>query len=213
MIQDFYTLSSGQKDPKNLVVILHGYGSNNKNLLFMAQYWKTKLEDTLFIIPNAPTPLPHSDGYQWFEIGDLSAPYLQKGAQEMGPILKKFIKGVQSSYKISWEKTIIVGFSQGGMLALSTGLLFKNLCRGALSYSGGLFLPLSQVNTPPNQIDICLIHGEKDTVVPCAASEETHDQLKEKEYTVFLHLRPQIEHQIDETGLSQGLSFIKSVIQ
>jgi phospholipase/carboxylesterase len=212
MIQDFYILSSVRKAPKYLIIVLHGYGANGKNLLSMTQYWKNILKDTLFVVPNAPIPLPHSpNGYQWFDIGDLSVPYLRKGSHEAAPILRDFIINIQTSYKIPGEKTTLTGFSQGGMLALATGLLYENLCKGILSYSGGLFLPPEQLSLISPKIDICLVHGTADTVVPCSASKETETYLTKRNNKVIFHPIPNLAHQINETGLLQGAHFIKSL--
>lgn len=212
MIQDFYIISSVRKNPKRLIIVLHGYGANGKNLLFMAQYWKNLLKDTLFVVPNAPTPLSHTpDGYQWFNIGDLTPPYLRKGSEEAAPMVRDFIKNIQKSYNIPSEKTTLTGFSQGGMLALTTGLLYQNICKGIVSYSGGLFLSPEQLNAASPQINICLVHGTQDDVVPLAASQHAHALLLERKRKVTFHTIPHLTHQINETGLLHGARFIESL--
>src|SRR3989344_1008246 len=213
MIQDFYILSSARQAPKSLVVILHGYGADGKNLLFMAHYWKNLLKNTLFILPTAPFPLHHSinEGYQWFDIGDLEPSYLEKGSQEAAPFLRDFITKIQTAYKISGKKTVLAGFSQGSMMALATGLLHENLCQGILSYSGGLFLAAERLSPASAQIDFCLIHGRDDSVVPYTASTETRDFLVGKVHTVTLHSLSNLGHEISETGLQQGAEFISSL--
>ena len=212
MIQDFYILSSVRKNPKRLIIVLHGYGANGKNLLFMAQYWKNILKDTLFVVPNAPTPLSHSpDGYEWFNIGDLTPSYLKKGSEEAAPMVRDFIRNIQKSYNIPSQKTTIVGFSQGGMLALTTGLLYENICRGIVSYSGGLFLSPEQLNAASRDIDICLLHGTHDDVVPFSASQEAHALLSSKKRKVIFHTLPHLAHQINEVGLLEGAKFIQSL--
>lgn len=214
MIQDFYILSSARKAPKYLVIILHGYGANGKNLISMAQHWKNSIKDALFIVPDAPLPLPHAtDGYQWFEIGDLSPKYLEKGTREAAPIVSAFVKNIQKAYKISWDKTILSGFSQGGMMALTTGLLQDQLCKGIISYSGGLFLsPDTTFSSTPSSPDVCLIHGTHDSVVPYESSKKTQFYLQEKKIKVAFHSLLNVDHQINEVGLKKGAEFIKSVV-
>jgi phospholipase/carboxylesterase len=211
MIQDFYILSSSRKAPKYLVIILHGYGANGKNLISMAHYWKNIIKDALFIVPDAPLPLAHTaNGYQWFNIGDLSPAYLEKGSREAAPMVSTFVKNMQKAYNISWDKTILTGFSQGGMMALTAGLLHPHLCKGIISYSGGLFLsPDATIASTP---DVCLIHGTKDSMVPHESSEKTQLYLQEKQIKVIFHSLLNIEHQITEGGLMKGAEFIKSVV-
>lgn len=212
MIQDFYILSFARKTPKHLVIVLHGYGANSKDLISMAQYWKNILKDTLFVVPNAPTPVPHSvDGYQWFDIGDLSLPYLRQGSQDAASILRDFVINIQTAYKIPREKTTLSGFSQGGMLALATGLLYEPLCKGILSYSGGLFLSSEHLSSASSHVEVCLIHGTDDSVVPHAASKETYEYLLQRNNNVTFHSIPHLAHQINEAGLLQGAHFLQSM--
>lgn len=214
MIQDFYILSSARKTPKYLVIIFHGYGANGKNLISMAQYWKNILKDTLFIVPDAPTPLASTaDGYQWFDLGDLSPPYLEKGSCESAPIVQAFVRNIQNTYKVSWDKTILAGFSQGAMIALATGLLYDSLCKGIISYSGGLFLPHNSFLSQAAPLtEVCLIHGTHDSVVPHDSSKKTHLYLQENQIKVEFHSLTNIDHQINEAGLLKGAEFIKSSV-
>ncbi|MFN7662950.1 MAG: alpha/beta hydrolase [Alphaproteobacteria bacterium] len=210
MIQDFYILSSARKSPKYLVIILHGYGANGKNLLSMAQYWKNILKDTLFIVPNAPFPFPHDEnGYQWFEIGDLSPSYLMQGCQMAAPLLHTFITNIQNSYSTPPQRTILTGFSQGGMLALATGLAYEHTCQGILSYSGGLFLLPSLLSPSSHKVHIGLIHGTEDSVVPHQASIEAKQRLINNQNNVIFHSMPHLGHQINEEGLKHGAQFIQ----
>jgi predicted esterase len=58
--------------PKQLVVLLHGYGSNGEDLISLAPYWAKTLPDAQFVSPNAPDPVPgYPGGYQWFPITKL----------------------------------------------------------------------------------------------------------------------------------------------
>ena len=97
------------------------------------------------------------------------------------------------------------------MLALATGLLYENLCKGIISYSGGLFLSSNQLNSSSTQTEICLIHGTDDPVVPYTASRDTRDHLTQRNNKVVLHMIPNLTHQINETGLLQGAQFIQSL--
>jgi len=55
--------------PKQLVALLHGYGSNGEDLIGLAPYWRAALPDTVFISPNAPEPCPGAPGgYQWWSL-------------------------------------------------------------------------------------------------------------------------------------------------
>ena len=105
---------------------------------------------------------------------------------------------------------MIGGFSQGAMLALSSGLLYQKLCAGILAYSGGLYLGKHlPANTPAS---VCLIHGARDTVVPKDASESAYAYLSPS-FDTSLHILPDLEHAIDLRGLQLGEAFIKNTLK
>ena len=55
--------------PRHLMVLLHGYGSDGNDLIAIGRHWSTSLPDTLFVSPNAPDACDiNPSGYQWFPI-------------------------------------------------------------------------------------------------------------------------------------------------
>jgi hypothetical protein len=59
-------LSGGR--PKQIVLLLHGYGSNGADLISLAPHWQRELPDALFLAPNAPQRLGSLSGYQWWPL-------------------------------------------------------------------------------------------------------------------------------------------------
>ena len=65
-------LSKG--NPKNAVILCHGYGGDGKDISILASYWKNHLPDTIFICPDAPEKCAASpSGFQWFDLMDQTA--------------------------------------------------------------------------------------------------------------------------------------------
>jgi phospholipase/carboxylesterase len=54
---------------RNLVIRLHGVGSNGVNLVSLANVWRHALPDTEFAAPDAPFLFGHGSGRRWFERG------------------------------------------------------------------------------------------------------------------------------------------------
>ena len=44
------------KDIKNAIILLHGYGGDGKDISMLSLNWKRHLPNTLFICPNGPEP-------------------------------------------------------------------------------------------------------------------------------------------------------------
>src|SRR5262245_9958023 len=57
---------AGRGRASRLVLLLHGYGADGRDLLGLAPHWVQRLPDTAFLAPNAPFPCEMGFGYQWF---------------------------------------------------------------------------------------------------------------------------------------------------
>ena len=197
---------SGRK-AKSLVVLLHGYGSNGDDLISLAPYWSKMMPDTEFLAPNGPEAWEgYASGYQWFTLQEFTPPSVRTGLDAAQPHLKKYILEALAARNLSPRDLVIVGFSQGGMVALEMMFALPDL-RGIICYSGG-FYPSGK--TPPHEPypEILLVHGDADTVVPYDFFLEAQMQLKR------LGLHPQtltcagLGHSIDEEGLKAGEKFL-----
>jgi phospholipase/carboxylesterase len=197
---------SGQK-AKSLIIFLHGYGSNGDDLLSLAPYWSKMMPDTEFLAPNGPDICEsYSFGYQWFGLREFTPSYVRAGLTAVRPHLKKYILEILAARGLTPMDLAIVGFSQGGMVALDMVFALQGL-RGAMCYSGA-FYPLSELALPKPQPEILLVHGDEDTVVSYGYFLESQKQLEK----LGLHLQtltcPGLGHSIDEEGLKVGGKFL-----
>lgn len=113
--------------PRQLVVLLHGYGSDGSDLIALARHWQELLPDALFVSPNAhERAVDNPAGYQWFAIDIERLAALRDGAAFDGPpmarpVVVEFLKALWAQTGLSARETILCGFSQGAMMALHVG--------------------------------------------------------------------------------------------
>ena len=199
-------------DPDYLVLMLHGYGSNKHDLIGLAPELSSSLPEALFISPDAPFPCAMNPygGYQWFGLESWNPNDMLEGIQHAHPILDAFITQQLSLYNLTDDRLVLLGFSQGTMMSLHTGLRRKNTCAGILGFSGALLetetAPLSQeiVSKPP----VCLVHGMMDDVVPFQRMEEAEATLSNNNVSVETHACPHLMHGIDAQGIHAANSFL-----
>lgn len=201
--------------PKQIVVFLHGYGSNGQDLISLAPYWAPAAPDAIFISPDAPFPCELGMGFQWFSLwrtletaGTPVKNYadFKEGAEKAHQILDNYLDKLLETYELTADKMVLVGFSQGTMMSLYTGLRRDQALAGILGYSGAILdLPEKEpINKPP----INLIHGENDSVVPVSAYHDAVKKLRENGYDVSGHTTPGLDHSIDGEGVESGAKFI-----
>ena len=80
----------GNGKPKQLVVLLHGYGSNGDDLIGLAPFFAQALPEAEFLSPNAPFPCELSPfGFQWFGLEDRSPGMKLGGVKVAAQILAR----------------------------------------------------------------------------------------------------------------------------
>ena len=206
------------KTPKFLVILLHGYGANGENLIELANEFQPIIQDAYFIAPNAIEPweggFPNS--YQWFSLYagverkalDVLAPKIKNANQ----ILLKFIENQLQRFNLSYENLILVGFSQGSMMAIYQGLIMPKKIAGIISFSGKVVEPVSVGDKIISKPNICLIHGTHDAVLPFANFDEAQKILKQHQVPFEAHAIANLDHTIDIRAVRIAQNFIKKIV-
>ncbi len=195
---------------KRLVVLLHGYGADGHDLIGLGKQWGPDLPGTAFVSPHAPSPCMMAPmGRQWFPLPEISIEVARDGVCSALPVLESFLDTALTEHQLNVGDVALVGFSQGGMMALAAGL--KHSYAGIISYSGIL-----GVDTPPSHPrqgypPVLLVHGDADPVVPSSALGYSRGLLDSWGVEVSAHLRPGLGHGIDGQGLGLGLDFLRNI--
>jgi len=199
--------------PKQAVVLLHGYGSDGADLIGLAPAWQAALPDALFVSPNAPEPAGMGFGFQWFAIamqGDRLASR-QDGVAKGRPVLVNFLEELWAQTGIAPEQTLLVGFSQGAMMALHVGTSLTRPLMGVIGFSGALLPPEGLAEGVYARPPICLVHGDMDEVVDPNLSVDAERLLSQMGFDVRLHLSRGVGHGIAPDGLDFATAFIAEV--
>lgn len=197
--------------PQSLVILLHGYGADGRDLISIGEEWQTNLPNTVFVSPDAPYPCEMSPlGRQWFSLSEYTIPAMEREIISVWPTLDKYLNALLEHYNLTDDKMIISGFSQGCMMSLYALPRRAKPCAGILGYSGRL-LGESALEESKNSITpVHLIHGEADNVVPCESWDHATQTLEEQGYSVTGHTTPRLAHGIDMEGIRSGLGFIQN---
>lgn len=195
--------------PKQLVILLHGWGADGPNLIDLADEFAGVLPDALFIAPNAPYECEVNPyGYQWFSLMDRQPHKMLAGAANAAAILNHFIDHVLHDLQLDNSKLILIGFSQGTMTALHAALRRTPAIGAVVGFSGALIGAETLADEAKAKPPICLIHGESDDVVPFASLKHATDSLAAHGVNVEMHSRPLLGHSIDMEGIKIASAFL-----
>ncbi|WP_457798928.1 alpha/beta hydrolase [Methylocystis sp. S23] len=198
---------------RQLIVFLHGYGADGADLIEIGRQWRSFLPDADFVAPHAPERCAASPmGRQWFPLTMRDPEERWRGVISARPTLDVFLDEELEKRGFDERALALVGFSQGTMMALHTGLRRRKAPRAILGYSGILTLGPDQPgaerpaqNPPPN---VLLVHGEEDELIPVDALMLSANLLADMNVPTQWHLSAGLGHGIDNAGLIHGALFL-----
>lgn len=195
--------------PKQIIVLLHGFGSSGTDMISLAPMWQDVLPDALFLAPHAPLRCGLMDtGYQWWGLSGFAPSALAAGAASAAPAINTFIDRKLAEYELTEAELALVGFSQGTMMALHVGLRRPRAAASIVGYSGMLTstadIEPADLSKPP----VLLVYGTADPVVPFAAQSMAESELIGLGLEVTSHVSHGVVHTVDPVGLQRGQDFI-----
>jgi phospholipase/carboxylesterase len=186
------------------VIWLHGLGADGFDFAPIVE--ELHLPSALavrFIFPHAKhRPITINNGYTmraWYDLHGLTASSREDepGLRESAEIVQNYLAAEQKA-GIAAERIVIAGFSQGGALALHTGLRYPQRLAGIMALS--TYLPLrdliaNEAHAANRSTPILMCHGIRDGVVPLTLGVSSRDLLRQQGFNVEWHTYP-MEHSV-----------------
>lgn len=153
---------------RGLVVLLHGVGSNGADLLGLADVWRPTLPEVRFVAPDAPERL--GGGYQWFSVAGVSVENRPERVRAARDRFDATVLGAisEAGFAGQLDRVVLVGFSQGTIMALDALASGRWPVAGVVGFSGRLASPLPY--SPSRTSKLLLIHGDADRMIPASDS-------------------------------------------
>ena len=199
--------ASGSK-PRQLVVLLHGYGADGSDLMGLAPFFARLLPDAMFVAPNAPEPCDMGFGFQWFALGNMERSHIADGIGRGAPVLDSFLDEALAAQGLGAENLALIGFSQGTMMALDRAMRRPDDLAAVVGFSGLLATEPKPAAAGVKRPAILLIHGTADPVVPFEHLTEAEHALKKAGFPVEGVVRPGLAHGIDAEGALHAARFL-----
>jgi phospholipase/carboxylesterase len=195
-------LDSPPKDAENapLLLMLHGYGSNEKDLMQLSPMLHPGMRSI-----SARAPLSLDFGmYGWFpiEFTPFGITVDRDAATEAREKLITFIGEIIEEYRPSGDKVFLLGFSQGTVMSYLTAFHAPELLHGVIGLSGQLprqSLP-AEANPELQALPFLVMHGIYDNVLPIEKGREANEWLKRNVRDLVYREYP-VAHQISEEGI------------
>ncbi len=202
------------------IIWLHGLGADGHDFeSIVPELTLNKIEHIKFIFPNAPVQAVTINGgmkmRSWYDILEASLDrevaiddIYQSSAQLEQLIQLEIDSGIKA------ENILLAGFSQGGVIALHTGLRYPQKLAGVLALS--TYMPTTeQLKTERTQVNnetpIFMAHGTMDPVVYPQIAKEAFNRLKTMDYSISWHEYP-MQHSLCLEEITDISAFINRVL-
>lgn len=192
-----------------LLLLLHGFGSNEKDLFSFAN----QLPDKYLVVAAQGQISIGGDGYAWYHVDFSSGKPAYKFEEEekSRKVIIDFIEAIKKQYQVDAKQVYLCGFSQGAIMSYSIALTRPDLVKGIAVMSGRLLeeiKPLIQPKEKLSGLKLFVSHGTNDNVL-------TFDYAKQSvAYLNTLGLQPIFKqytagHEINAAMFSDLLEFLK----
>jgi phospholipase/carboxylesterase len=197
------------KEIKNAIILLHGYGGDGKDISMLSLNWKRHLPNTIFICPNGHEPCQiNPTGYQWFDLTKEDPSYILEQSIKAERKLVQFVDEVKNEYKLRNDKICLSGFSQGCMMSINLGLTSDQKFSCIVGFSGKIINQEDLKLRKKNSTNILLIHGDSDQVVSPNFLLEAKDFFIRNNVDINTHLIKNCDHHIPIEASSIALDYI-----
>jgi phospholipase/carboxylesterase len=166
--------------PHPTLIAMHGFGASALDLLGLAPY----IADGRFMVicPQGPieVPIGPTRGYAWFRIR-MGSPPDRDAIDEANKAATEFLNTALAKYPVDRKKLVVLGFSQGGMMAYR--LAFRNPSKFAALVALSTYLPpelKNEINDPEalEALPTLVMHGRADDMIEVTRARQSVETLR-----------------------------------
>jgi len=214
-----YTYSLHTK-PEKLIVMLHGYGDNAENFINVANFIDKEEWGAYYLSLEAPHSIPNfPTGNQWLDIYP-NGKYISEAGPEEIIVVRNEVENALKQIELTinyylkrlilkHKQCMIIGFSQGGIMAFEFGNYFQEQL-GALAIVSGRIMQKDKINNLSlKKIPIFISHGNKDDILDINNFYQSIDYLKKNNFNFESHEIIGDTHTISLKAINLLQQFIK----
>lgn len=205
--------------PVYSVIWMHGLGADGNDFVPVVGEFGLQGAPVRFVFPHAPMrPVTINGGYvmrAWYDITyeDLSLKEDEKGVRESQAAVQTLIAR-EAARGVKPEHVVLAGFSQGGAIALQTGLRHAQRLAGILALSTYLPLPdkvEQERNAANRDVPVLMAHGSEDPIVPLKLAQASCSRLLTLGYPVEWH-EYEMPHTICEEEIEEIGRWLRRIV-
>jgi phospholipase/carboxylesterase len=200
--------------PHPTVIALHGWGASSHDLLGLSPILHGG--GALVLCPQGPVAFQIAQGvlgFGWWPITE-SRQMDPQEFEKARAALRKFLDQAFARYPIDRRKVVVLGFSQGGVMAYDLVLSEPERFAGLVALSS--WLPEAVDRAIPQSdaaknLPALVIHGTQDPMVPVAGAQESRQRLLARGLNVHYREYP-MQHEINPDALRELVVWLEEKV-
>jgi len=177
-------------NPAASIIWMHGLGADGKDFAPLADEIDLPIA-VRYIFPHAPMmPVSINGGYvmrAWYDINDAALRREDETGVRASQKSVEALLAREKSRGIAANRVVLAGFSQGGAIALHTGLRQSERLAGVMALS--TYLPLAdklaaEANPANRELQVFMAHGTADPMIPFARARASRELLLRQGYAL-----------------------------
>ena len=192
---DAIVLQQPQAPAQQLLLLFHGVGGSPPDLVPLGRLLAQAFPNACVVSVQAPHAGDSGRGYQWFSAKDITENNRPERVANAMPAFLAEVAHWQAAARLGPEATALIGFSQGGIMALEA-TKSEIVPAGRVVALGGRFAQLP--TAPAQRTTIHLIHGKEDRVLPYGLAVAACERLLALGTDVTADVLPLVGHEVTE---------------
>ena len=210
----------GHEHTATIIGPIHGLGDSANGWLDEGVKFWYQMPHCKLVLPDAPiAPVTLNGGWKmpsWYDLVGLDDRFKEEcvGLDQSRKHIDKLIRKEIAS-GIPARRIALAGFSQGGALALSSGLQFQEGEIGGILVMSGYLAGAQKFSLAEIQknVRVLHLHGEDDCMVPAILAKRTQSMLAELGVEAYtLKTYSGLDHCIIEEEIQDAAEFLKNVL-
>jgi phospholipase/carboxylesterase len=208
----FHLERAADEAPEGLLVLHHGRGSSERDLIGLADYLDPE-RGLRVVTPRAPLQLPGSPGYHWYRVPRVGYPDPETFEAARAALAELHDRLWEES-GLGPERTVLGGFSMGAVMSYAMGLSAERPApAGILAFSG--FVPTVE-GWDPSFADrtgtrVFISHGRNDPVIGIEFAHRARE-LVEAGGLDLTYCESELGHQIDPAHLGDAATWLGALL-
>ena len=194
-MSDSIIVARPQGQPQQLMLLFHGVGASADDMLPLGRALSEEFPDAFVVSVAAPADSGAQGGREWFSVRDIDEQNRPARVDAALPVFIETVRDWQRQAGVDTDAVALIGFSQGGIMALEATRDQPPLAGRVISIAGRFAKLPDQANEGTT---LHLFHGKLDPVIPYGFTVEAAQHLVKIGADVTADVIPFVGHQIND---------------